>query len=77
MVVRDENTRLWKRQRKELKDIFMTRKDCYGIHQGRNNHNSNMKKEKAMFWTKLVGLITALTTFIGFMIAYISSKLNS
>jgi len=82
MIIRDENGKSNKMLKKDLKDVFMTRKDCYSMHQGRTSKgataggNGELKKEKAMFWSKLVGLVTVLTTLVGLGIAYLSSKIS-
>ena len=82
MIIRDENNKSNKLLKKDLKDVFMTRRDCYSMHQGRTTSkasaggNGELRKEKILFWSKLVGLVTGLTTAIGIVIAFMSSKLG-
>ena len=71
-IIRDENFRNYRTLKRDLKDIFITRKEYYEEQTGKPSNS----KEKAVFWSKLVGLITGLTTLIGLTIAFISAKLN-
>jgi hypothetical protein len=70
-IIRDENNRNYRILKRDLKDIFITRKEYYEDQTGKPSGS----KEKALFWAKLTGLITALTAMIGMGIAYISAKL--
>ena len=74
MVIRDENSKSWKDQKKEFDKTYMSKGDCLTIHQGRREldspddnrkPNDPLKMAKVKFWMKLTGLVTALVLLIG------------
>ena len=74
MVIRDENAKSWKDQKKEFDKAYMSKGDCLSIHQGRHapappeengKPDDPLKMAKAKFWLKLTGFVTALILLIG------------
>ena len=76
MIIRDENSKSHKALKKDLKELFMTRLDCYKHHSKVKVNSGDTAKQRAMFWGKITALITSLTTLIGLGIAFLTSKMN-
>jgi len=78
MIIRDENSKSWKSQKKDLKEVFMSKSDCYSIHQGRHspetatNGNGALRKEKIKFWGLVSGLVVVLCSLVSIIISKIS-----
>ena len=73
--------KVFDKKMKMFTGMFMTRKECLSIHQGRHtpesvNGNGSLKKEKIKFWAAVTGLITVLTALFSTLIIFLAGKIG-